>query len=486
MSTQTHLTNQDYENIIHEEITNQQLRTNLKSAMDTLKTKRKNLITNKFTDWEGLREEARQLKMRTLGKLDEVLETFEKNATKNGFHVHWASTPEEANEIIYNLAKERGVTSILKGKSMASEEIHLNAYLKKKGVRAVETDLGELIIQLIDETPVHIVVPAIHKNRYEIGQIFKDKLGANLESEPEKLNAIARKHLRKEFEGFQMGLTGVNFGIADEGAIWLIENEGNGRMTTSACDIHVAICGIEKVVESFEDASILDTLLAPSAVGVPITCYNNIITSPRKENEKDGPKEAHIILLDHNRSNMLNDEHLFKALSCIRCGTCLNHCPVYDKIGGHAYLTTYPGPIGEVISPQLFGINNCGYMLNLCSLCGRCSEVCPVKIPLAESIRNLRSEKVGQGNGKVLGYDQNNQKRHNKIEQFSMGQFADLATSGKKWRMLLWFANTFGGLGKVFHPIVPVLNKWTKCRSFPKIDANLHARVKQMDGVIYE
>lgn len=482
MSTLYH-SNQDYENAIHERITNTQLRTNLKAAMDTLKTKRKNLIATKFMDWEGLREEARKLKMRTLGKLDEVLETFEKNATKNGIKVHWASTPDEANEIIYNLAKQKGVTSILKGKSMASEEIHLNKYLEKKGIKAVETDLGELIIQLIDETPVHIVVPAVHKNRYEIGEIFQDKLGAELESEPEKLNAIARGHLRKEFEGFKMGLTGVNFGIANEGAIWLIENEGNGRMTSSACDIHVAICGIEKVVESFEDASILDTLLAPSATGAPITCYNNIITSPRKDGEKDGPKEVHIILLDNHRSNMLNDDNFFKALSCIRCGTCLNHCPVYDKIGGHAYLSTYPGPIGEVISPQLFGLNNCGYMVNLCSLCGRCSEVCPVKIPLAESIRNLRSEKVGQGNGKVLGY---NQSKHNKMEQISMRKFADFATSGKKWRMILWFAHTFGGLGKIFHPIIPVLNKWTKCRSFPKVDANLHNRVKEMQGVIYE
>ena len=482
MSTLYH-SNQDYENAIHERITNTQLRTNLKAAMDTLKTKRKNLIATKFMDWEGLREEARKLKMRTLGKLDEVLETFEKNATKNGIKVHWASTPDEANEIIYNLAKQKGVTSILKGKSMASEEIHLNKYLEKKGIKAVETDLGELIIQLIDETPVHIVVPAVHKNRYEIGEIFQDKLGAELESEPEKLNAIARGHLRKEFEGFKMGLTGVNFGIANEGAIWLIENEGNGRMTSSACDIHVAICGIEKVVESFEDASILDTLLAPSATGAPITCYNNIIKSPRKDGELDGPKEVHIILLDNNRSKILADKHYYRALSCIRCGTCLNHCPVYDKIGGHAYLSTYPGPIGEVISPQLFGLDNCAPMLNLCSLCERCSEVCPVKIPLASLIRDLRSEKAGEGRGGIIGYHNTHR---NKIEKQSFAIFRNLATSGVKWRLLIWQIRIFGKYGNIFGSLIPGLKNWLSCRSYPHLDATLHSKVKNLKGVIYE
>lgn len=475
--------NKEFENIIGEKLEDRQLRENLKSAMDTLKGNRKKLIATRYLDWEGLREEARKLKLKALTHLDVLLERFEKNATKNGMKIHWAGSAQEANEIILNLIKENNVTSVLKGKSMASEEIHLNSFLKQKGIKAVETDLGELIIQLIDETPVHIVVPAVHKNRYEIGKIFEEKLQAPLEDDPQKLNTIARKHLRKEFESFKMGLTGVNFAIADEGAIWLVENEGNGRMTSTACDIHVAICGIEKVVESFEDASILGTLLVPSATGAQITCYNNIITSPRKEGEKDGPKEVHIILLDNHRSNMLNDKNFFKALSCIRCGTCLNHCPVYDKIGGHAYLSTYPGPIGEVISPQLFGLQNCGYMVNLCSLCGRCSEVCPVKIPLADLIRDLRSEKVGQGNGKVLGYKNENS---NKIEQISMNMFSWIATSGFKWRMLLWKVRIFGGLGKILHRYIPILNRWTRYREFPKIDANLHSEVKNMKGVIYE
>lgn len=475
--------NQDYQDIIQTKLVDKQLRSNLKTAMDTLKNNRRNLINTRYIKWTDLREEGRRVKLKALTHLDVLLKRFEENATKNGMIVHWASDAKEANEIVYNLMKKNNVTSILKGKSMASEEIHLNEFLKHKGIKAVETDLGELIIQLIDETPVHIVVPAVHKNRYEIGEIFRDKLGAPLESQPEELNKIARKHLRKEFEAFKMGLTGVNFAIANEGAIWLVENEGNGRMTSTACDIHVAICGIEKVIESFEDASVLGTLLVPSATGAPITCYNNIITSPRKEGEKDGPREVHIILLDNNRSNMLNDKNFFKSLSCIRCGTCLNHCPVYDKIGGHAYLSTYPGPIGEVISPQLFGLNNCAPMLNLCSLCGRCSEVCPVKIPLAELIRDLRSEKVGQGYGKVLGYKKDNK---DNIEQFFMNGFANSATSGKKWRSILWLARNFGGVGKILHKFIPILNKWTRYRVYPKIDANLHQEVKKIKGVIYE
>lgn len=475
--------NEQYEDTISEKLSDNQLRKNLKSVMTTLKTNRKNLINARYTDWEGLRELGKAVKIKALSHLDELLERFEQNAIKNGFYIHWANNAQEANEIIYNLAKEKQVSKILKGKSMASEEIHLNKYFKDKGIMATETDLGELIIQLIDEPPVHIVAPAIHKNRYQIGEIFADKLGAKLESEPEKLNAIARKHLREEFKEFKMGLSGVNFAIANEGAIWLVENEGNGRMSTTACDIHVAICGIEKVIESFEDASILDTLLVPSAVGASITCYNNIITGPRKEGELDGPKEVHIVMLDNNRSNILSDEHYYRSLSCIRCGTCLNHCPVYDKIGGHAYLSTYPGPIGEVISPQLFGLDNCGYMVNLCSLCGRCSEVCPVKIPLAELIRDLRSEKVKEGRGGVKGYANTHQ---NGAEKFGMKMFATLATSGTKWRMLLAGARIFGPLLKVFQHHLPGLKNWTSCREFPVINATLHQKIKQMQGVVYE
>lgn len=474
---------EEYHEVVHQKLEDKQLRENLRSVMTTLKTNRKNTIAARYSDWEALRDLGRRVKQNALANLPTLLERFEQNAIKNGFKIHWAADGREANEIILSLMQKNGANVVLKGKSMASEEIHLNAFLKERGINALETDLGELIIQLIDEPPVHIVAPAIHKNRYEIGEIFKDKLNAPLESEPEKLNAIARAHLRKEFQGFKIGLSGVNFAIANEGAIWLIENEGNGRMSTTACDIHIAICGIEKVVESFEDASILDLLLVPSATGANISCYNNIIGSPRQFNELDGPKDVHIILLDNNRSKILADKHYYRALSCIRCGTCLNHCPVYDKVGGHAYLSTYPGPIGEVISPQIFGINNYAPMLNLCSLCERCSEVCPVKIPLASLIRDLRSEKVGEGRGGVVGYKDTPKSA---MEKNSFAVFRNFATSGFKWRLLLAQIRLFGALGRLFGGVVPGLKEWLRFREYPTLDATLHQKLKAMKGVIYE
>lgn len=470
--------------LISSKLQDKQLRDNLVFGMGLLQGNRKKLIKERYGDWEALREEGRKVKQNTLSRLPELLEKFEQNAKKNGMQVHWASDPQEANEIIYNLAKSKGINKILKGKSMASEEIHLNSFWKKKGAKAIETDLGEIIIQLIDEPPVHIVVPAIHKNRHQIGEIFKKHLNVPLYSEPEDLNKVARTYLRSEFKEFRMGLSGVNFAIADEGAIWLIENEGNGRMSTTAPEVHVAICGIEKIVESFDDAVILDTLLVPSATGQSITCYNNIITSPRKDEDKDGPKEVHIILLDNHRSDILSHKHYAKALSCIRCGTCMNHCPVYEKVGGHAYGATYPGPIGEVISPQLFGIDKYGYILNLCSLCGRCSEVCPVKIPLADMIRDLRSENAGEGDGgKILGIERVAPKR---AEKLGFGLFVKLATTPWAWRMVVRSAGTFAPLLKAFSGVLPGLKQWTSCRSFPELDSSFHKKVQELEGVIYE
>lgn len=468
--------------LITEKLNDSQLRKNLDFAMSLLQTNRKKLLKDRYGDWEALREEGRKVKQNTLSRLPELLERFEENAKKNGIQVHWASDAKDANEIIYNLAKKNNVTKILKGKSMASEEIHFNAYLKKKGIQAIETDLGEIIIQLIDEPPVHIVVPAIHKNRYEIGEIFEKHLKVERFSEPKDLNAVARTHLRKEFQEFKMGLSGVNFAIANEGAIWLLENEGNGRMSTTVPDIHVAICGIEKIVESFDDAVILDTLLIPSATGQSITCYNNIITSPRKDGDLDGPKEVHVILLDHHRSDILSHKHYSKALSCIRCGTCMNHCPVYEKVGGHAYGATYPGPIGEVISPQIFGIDRYGYILNLCSLCGRCSEVCPVKIPLAEMIRDLRSEKAGQGSGEeILGISRIKPKM---AEKLGFKIFAFLASTPWAWKSMLWGVKVFGPIGKPLAPLLPMIKQWTSCRAYPTLDASFQSQ--KLEGVIYE
>ncbi|MCI5969233.1 LutB/LldF family L-lactate oxidation iron-sulfur protein [Helicobacter sp.] len=472
-----------HEQIVNTKLNDRQMRENLNIAMHTLQKNRLKVIEDKFQDWQGLRSKAEQAKNNALMRLEERLLEFEANATKNGIQVHWASSSNDACEIIYTLMQEKNITKILKGKSMASEEIGLNHYLEAKGISAIETDLGELILQLNGETPVHIVVPAIHRNRYEIGKIFEDKLNAPLETEPEQLNAIARKHLRSEFEGLQMGLSGVNFAMSKEGAFWLIENEGNGRMCTTAPDIHIALCGIEKVMESFEDAATMVHLLTPSATGQFIPTYNNIITGPRKNGDLDGPKEVHIVLFDHHRSDMLAHQDYYEALRCIRCGACMNFCPVYDKIGGHTYQTIYPGPIGEVISPNLFGIDATGDILSFCSLCGRCSEVCPVKIPLADLIRKLRSNKVGQGENPPLGASA---LEYDKAESSAMRNFVRLATNGAIWRFSLSKAHYFNGILHKFKDSLPVVKKWSAFKELPQIKLDLYQEIQKMDGVIYE
>lgn len=468
--------------LIKDKLNDKQMRENLDNAMHTLQRNRKNLINSNFKDWEGLRNKGRDAKQNALNSMHDRLVEFEENAKKNGFTIHWAKDAKEGCEIIYNLMVEKNVDTILKGKSMASEEIHLNKYLEQRGLKPLETDLGEVIIQLIDEPPVHIVVPAIHKNRYEVGQIFHEKLGANLESEPEKLNGIAREFMREQFKKLKMGLGGVNFAMSKEGAIWMIENEGNGRMCTTMPDILVSICGIEKVVETIEDACTVDTLLSPSATGQFITNYNNIISGPRREGELDGPKECHIVLLDNGRSRMLAHEDYAEALRCIRCGACMNFCPVYDKIGGHSYRAVYPGPIGEVISPQLFGMDKYGDIVSLCSLCGRCSEVCPVEIPLADLIRKLRRDKIGQGLNPPKGSEN---LKHSKIEQMVFKGFKDAATSGSKWRLTMKGANLFGGIVRN-GTFLPVVKNWLAYKDLPKFDFDLHKAVKNIDGVIYE
>ncbi len=474
----------NHSELIKSKLADKQMRENLSNAMHSLQDRRKALINAKFQDWQGLRQKAKNVKNDALYSLkDRVLE-FEKNATKNGFKVHFANTNDDVCEIIYQLMLENKIQKVLKGKSMASEEVGLNHYLEKKGLNAIETDLGELILQLGNETPVHIVVPAIHKNRYEIGELFSEKLGVEKESEPEKLNAVARKHLRDEFRHLTMGISGVNFAISSEGAIWLIENEGNGRMCTTAPLIHVAICGIEKIVHNFKDACITDTLLTPSATGQFIPAYNNIITSPRKEGELDGPKEVHIILFNNHRTNILRNEDYYEALRCIRCGACMNFCPVYDKIGGHSYDAVYPGPIGEVISPQLFGMNKHGDILTLCSLCGRCSEVCPVKIPLDSMIRKLRRDKIGEyANNAPL---QSNEIKHSLLEKYGFKQFSNIATSPIIWRNTIGSASRFNWILQSFGANLPVIKNWAKYKELPNIEGNLYKDLKDYEGVIYE
>ena len=398
----------DFAANIDRALNDRQLRDNLAFAMGAMIQKRKAV----FSDVEALdrlRTVGNEVRTRALRKLPDLLERLEARCTENGIRVHWAETVEQACGIVLDIMETRSATRLVKGKSMVSEEMHLNRFLEARGIESLETDLGEFIIQLAGETPSHIIVPAIHKNRREIAAIFRDRIpGAPYTEAVEELNAIARKTLREKFLRGQVGLSGVNFAVAETGTLCLVENEGNGRMCTTVPPVHIAVMGLEKVVERLADVPPLLRLLTGSATGQLVTTYFNMITSPRRPGEKDGPEEIHLILLDNGRSEILADPELRQTLQCIRCGTCLNHCPVYTRIGGHAYGHVYPGPIGEILTPQMTGLEASGELLTASTLCNACEEVCPVKIPIPELIRRLRNEAyAARGTVRGHGYKRN-------------------------------------------------------------------------------
>ena len=368
------------------------LRQSFRGAMDFLINKR----ISQFPDTEeleSLRTLGEHVRQYNLGKLPELLIRLEDNLTRNGIQVHWAETPEEANAIILGLCHQHAAKLMIKGKSMVSEEIELNHAAEAAGIGALESDMGEYIVQLAGEKPSHIIMPAIHKTKEEIAKLFHEKVpGVDYTDNVDALIQIGRKVLRQKFLEADIGLSGVNFAVADTGTLCLVENEGNGRMCTTAPPVHIAITGIEKIVEKLEHIPPLLSLLTRSATGQNISTYFNMISSPRKAGEKDGPEEVHLVLLDNGRSQAYSDEQLRKTLQCIRCGACMNHCPVYTRIGGHAYGTTYPGPIGKIISPHMLGLEATKTMATASSLCGACGEVCPVKIPIPELLMRLREE----------------------------------------------------------------------------------------------
>jgi L-lactate dehydrogenase complex protein LldF len=345
-------------------------------------------------DWEGARDRARAIKDETLEHLDRYLEEFTANAERSGARVHWARDAAEACDVIGRIAEQRGARTVVKSKSMASEEIHLNAALARRGIEPVETDLGEYIVQLAGETPSHIVVPAIHKTRAQIAALFAERLGIALSDDVATLAAAARQALRRRFAEADLGISGVNFAVAETGTILILENEGNARLTTSLPRTHVALMGIEKVIPRFADLEVFLQLLPRSGTGQTLTAYQSLITGTKRRPEDEGPEELHIVLLDNGRSRMLASPVTRQALACIRCGACLNACPVYRQIGGHAYGSVYPGPIGAVLSPQLFGIARTAHLPYASSLCGACRDVCPVKIDIPALLLHLRAEVV--------------------------------------------------------------------------------------------
>lgn len=341
-------------------------------------------------DWEALREQGRAIKEEVLFNLDRYLEQFESNAQRQGITVHWARDAKEACGVIVRLAKAARAKTVVKSKSMTSEEIHLNAALARAKVDPVETDLGEWIIQLADEVPSHIIVPAIHKTKAQIAELFTEKVDLAPTDDEKELTECARGILRKCFATAEVGISGANFCIAETGSILLLENEGNIRMTTSLPRVHIALAGIEKVIPTVEDLAVFLRLLPRSGTGQHLTTYQSLISGPRRGGDDEGPDEVHVVLLDNGRSAMLREHVTRQSLNCIRCGACLNACPVYQQIGGHAYGSVYPGPIGAVITPQLQGAGHAAQLPYASSLCGACREVCPVKIDIPELLLHLR------------------------------------------------------------------------------------------------
>ncbi|MSP08715.1 MAG: iron-sulfur cluster-binding protein [Chitinophagaceae bacterium] len=350
-----------------------------------------------FTDLTRVRELAKNKKWEAIEHLDLYLTQFEEQITKRGTKVFWAEDSEQALNFIGELCKEKQCKSVVKSKSMVTEEIHLNDYLTSIGVESVETDLGEYIQQMDGEAPYHIVTPAMHKSKEDVAQLFNKHLGTDISLTPEQLTLVARKNLRDKYVQAEIGITGANFILSDIGGIALTENEGNARLSVAWPKTHVVIVGIEKTIPSMNDLGLFWPLLATYGTGQQITVYNSIITGPRQPGEVDGPEEMYVILLDNGRTELLSNAKAREALYCIRCGACLNACPVYKNIGGHAYDTTYSGPIGSVITPHLRGMHDYKHLSYASSLCGNCTDVCPVKINIHELLLENRRESVVAG-----------------------------------------------------------------------------------------
>ncbi|NIR60202.1 MAG: iron-sulfur cluster-binding protein [Gammaproteobacteria bacterium] len=349
-------------------------------------------------DFEALRRAGEAIRERALAGLDEHLLLFEESITAQRGTVHWARTAAEACEAVVEICRDAGAREIIKGKTMVGEEVGLNPALERAGIAVTETDLGEYILQLADEPPSHIIAPAIHKTRRDIAGLFRARHGETVppDADPAALVADARRVLRERFLGADVGITGANFLVAREGAVVLVTNEGNGDLCATLPPVHVVVAGIEKVVPDLDDAATLLRLLCRSATGQPITSYTSVFAGARRDTDADGPRAMHVVLVDNGRTEILAGE-LREMLRCIRCGACLNHCPVYGAVGGHAYGWVYPGPMGAVLTPLALGLEEAGDLPNASSLCGRCEAVCPVNIPLPRLLRELRRRQVEAG-----------------------------------------------------------------------------------------
>ena len=444
-----HLSSETFDQNAKAALADSHLRGALKNATSLFGERRKAAAAS-LPNWEDLRSEARAIKDEVLSHLDRYLEEFVGNAESRGARIHWARDAAEANSLICGLATETNARIVVKSKSMTTEETHLNEALEAAGMQVVETDLGEYIIQLAEEPPSHIIAPAIHKTRRQIAELFNAELGMPLTDDVARLTSTARATLRDRFAAADVGISGVNFAIAETGTIVIVENEGNIRLTTSLPRIHIAVMGIEKVLPRFADLDVFLKLLPRSGTGQRLTTYQSYITGTKRQPSDEGPEELHIVLLDNGRSRMLAHPVTRQSLACIRCGACLNACPVYQQVGGHAYGSVYPGPIGAVITPQLMGIEKSAQLPYASSLCGACREVCPVKIDIPRLLLHLRAE-IAPRKGKLS-------------ERLAFKMWAQVMMRPSLYKMS-------SAVGRIVQRFVPVAKAWTNGRDLRPIES---------------
>lgn len=430
-------------------------------------TERRLAAAAEYPAMEQMRDAARAIRLDVLANLDRYLGRFADAVERTGGHVFWAADGDEANDHIARLAVDRGVRTAVKSKSMVTEEIELNAALAAAGVDVTETDLGEFIVQLSGDRPSHIIAPVLHRTRHEIGELFADELGVGYTDDPVRLNAIARRHLRGIFLNADMGISGANFGVAETGGVCLVTNEGNGRLTTTAPRIHVAVMGMERLVPTMADLAVMLEVLARSATGQHMSVYTNIVTGPRRPGDPDGPDEVHVVILDNGRSEVLGGDAA-EILACIRCGACLNVCPVYRASGGHAYDSVYSGPVGAVLTPSLDGLADHADLPHASSLCGACKEACPVRIDIPEMLLTLRAEVAAVG----LAPD---------WLRRGVRLYAEAATRPGLWRTLLATGGLLGRARSSWLDSLPLHGAgWTDHRQFPPPAArSFHQRWKE-------
>lgn len=410
-----------------------------------------------FPLMDSLRDRARVIRLHALANLDRLLSHFADQVIEQGGTVHFAADAEEANEIVARILEETGSHLVVKSKSMVSEEIHLNPYLEDRGFEVVETDLGEFIVQLAGDTPSHIVAPTIHLDCHDIGTLFAQKLGVKETFDPTELNQIARDHLREIFLRADAGISGVNIAVAESGSVITVTNEGNGRLVTTAPRVHIALLGMERVVSRWEDASVILEVLARSATGQRLSTYTNVVTGPRRRDDEDGPEQLHVVVIDNGRSQILGSDTA-EILACIRCGACLNVCPVFRTVGGHAYGSIYSGPVGSIVTPGLLGMEPWWELPYASTLCGACEEVCPIRIQIPSMLLKLRARAAAEG--RLPGW----------LER-GMRRYTNTAYSTRKWERAKRWAHTLSGpisRGGWIRRLPRWGGGWTAYRDFPR------------------